>query len=126
MASYLEHMALKVSVIEWHVKFFEGVFNMPVRMTLGEAPNRKIWLHAGIQLNEETDFENVEGRADHLGIMTDNVEEVLEKAYALGVEELPQGHNWIKLPSGIHIEVIGAKNDVLHEILEKKPWLENE
>ena len=99
---------------------------MPVRMTLGEAPNRKIWLHAGIQLNEETDFENVEGRADHLGIMTDNVEEVLEKAYALGVEELSQGHNWIKLPSGIHIEVIGAKNDVLHEILEKKPWLENE
>lgn len=126
MASYLEHMALKVSDIEWHVKFFEEVFDMPVRMTLGEAPNRKIWLHAGIQLNEETDFENVEGRADHLGIMTDNVEEVLEKAYALGVEELPQGHNWIKLPSGIHIEVIGAKNDVLHEILEKKPLLENE
>ena len=120
MASYLEHMALKVSDIEWHVKFFEEVFDMPVRMTLGEAPNRKIWLHAGIQLNEETDFENVEGRADHLGIMTDNVEEVLEKAYALGVEELPQGHNWIKLPSGIHIEVIGAKNDVLHEILERK------
>lgn len=126
MASYLEHMALKVSDIEWHVKFFEEVFDMPVRMTLGKAPNRKIWLHAGIQLNEETDFENIEGRADHLGIMTDNVEEVLEKAYALGVEELPQGHNWIKLPSGIHIEVIGAKNDVLHEILEKKPWLEDE
>ena len=58
MASYLEHMALKVSDIEWHVKFFEEVFDMPVRMTLGEAPNRKIWLHAGIQLNEETDFEN--------------------------------------------------------------------
>lgn len=126
MASYLEHMALKVSDIEWHVKFFEEVFDMPVRMTLGEAPNRKIWLHAGIQLNEETDFENVEGRADHLGIMTDNVDAVLEKAYALGVEELPQGHNWIKLPSGIHIEVIGAKNDVLHEILEKKSWLEDE
>ena len=126
MASYLEHMALKVSDIEWHVKFFEEVFDMPVRMTLGEAPNRKIWLHAGIQLNEETDFENIEGRADHLGIMTDNVDAVLEKAYALGVEELPQGHNWIKLPSGIHIEVIGAKNDVLHEILEKKSWLEDE
>ena len=52
MASYLEHMALKVSDIEWHVKFFEEVFDMPVRMTLGEAPNRKIWLHAGIKLNE--------------------------------------------------------------------------
>lgn len=36
MASYLEHMALKVSDIEWHVKFFEEVFDMPVRMTLGK------------------------------------------------------------------------------------------
>ena len=76
MASYLEHMALKVSDIEWHVKFFEEVFDMPVRMTLGEAPNRKIWLHAGIHVNEETEVENIEGRADHLGIMTDNVEAV--------------------------------------------------
>lgn len=91
MASYLEHMALKVSDIEWHVKFFEEVFDMPVRMTLGEAPNRKIWLHAGIQLNEETDFENVEGRADHLGIMTDNVEEVLEKHMLLEWKNFHRG-----------------------------------
>ncbi|MFR9099249.1 MAG: VOC family protein [Anaerostipes hadrus] len=119
MASYLEHMALKVSDIEWHVMFFEEVFDMPVRRTLGEAPNRKIWLHAGIQLNEETDFENVEGRADHLGIMTDNVEEVLEKAYALGVEELPQGITGSNFQAVSTSEVIGAKNDVLHEILEK-------
>ena len=126
MASYLEHMALKVSDIDWHVRFFEEVFDMPVRMSLGEAPHRKIWLHAGIQLNEEVEFEEIEGRADHLGIMTENVEDVLEKAYARGVEELPQGHNWFRLPSGIQIEVIGAKNEVLHEILEKKPWLEDE
>lgn len=126
MASYLEHMAFKVSDIDWHVKFFEEVFDMPIRMTLGEEPHRKIWLHAGIQFNEEVDFEEIEGRADHLGIMTENVEEVLEKAYARGVEELPQGHNWFRLPSGIQIEVIGAKNEVLHEILEKKPWLEDE
>ena len=45
-----------MSDIEWHVKFFEEVFDMPVRMTLSEAPNQKIWLHAGIQLNEETDL----------------------------------------------------------------------
>ena len=38
---YLEHMALKVSDIEWHVKFFEEVFDMPVRMTLGEVSIEK-------------------------------------------------------------------------------------
>ena len=72
---------------------------MPVRMELGEAPNRKVWLHAGIQLNEAVDYEGPEGRADHMGIMTEDVDAVLEKAYRLGVKELPQGHNWFELPS---------------------------
>ena len=55
MASYLEHMALRVKDLDWHIRFFEDVFDMPVRMELGEAPNRKVWLHAGIQLNEAVD-----------------------------------------------------------------------
>ena len=43
MASYLEHMALRVKDLDWHIRFFEDVFDMPVRMELGEAPNRKVW-----------------------------------------------------------------------------------
>ena len=57
MASYLEHMALRVKDLDWHIRFFEDVFDMPVRMELGEAPNRKVWLHAGIQLNEAVDYD---------------------------------------------------------------------
>ena len=49
MASYLEHMALRVKDLDWHIRFFEDVFDMPVRMELGEAPNRKVWLHAEIK-----------------------------------------------------------------------------
>ncbi|MBS7009385.1 VOC family protein [Anaerostipes sp.] len=124
MASYLEHMALRVTDLDWHIDFFKEVFDMPVRMQLGEVPNRKVWLHAGIQLNEVPDFEGAEGRADHMGIMTEDIERVLEKAYARGVKELPQGHNWFALPSGICIEVIAGKNDVLREIIEKEPWIE--
>ena len=52
------------------------------------------------------------------------VDAVLEKAYRLGVKELPQGHNWFELPSGLCIEVIAGKTDVLKEIIEKKPWIE--
>lgn len=32
MASYLEHMALRVKDLDWHIRFFEDVFDMPVRM----------------------------------------------------------------------------------------------
>lgn len=123
MAAYLEHMALKVTDLEWHVNFFKEVFGMPVRNMMGEIPYRKVWLHAGIQFNEAPDFEGLEGRADHMGIMTADVEGALEKAYKLGAKELPQGRNWFELPSGICIEVIEGKKEVLNEILEKEPWI---
>ena len=83
MASYLEHMAIRVRDLDWHISFFEKVFGMTVKKQLGKAPNRKVWLQNGLQLNETTDFEGPEGRADHLGIMTDDVNEALRKAYEL-------------------------------------------
>ena len=106
MASYLEHMAIRVRDLDWHISFFEKVFGMTVKKQLGKAPNRKVWLQNGLQLNETTDFEGPEGRADHLGIMTDDVNEALRKAYELGAKDMPQGHNWIELPDGLCIEVI--------------------
>mgnify|MGYP005758636193 FL=1 len=106
MASYLEHMAIRVRDLEWHIRFFEEVFGMPVKKRMGEAPNRKVWLEGGIQLNETTEFDGPEGRADHLGIMTDDVEGALDRAYARGVREMKQGKNWIELPDGLCIEVI--------------------
>lgn len=122
MASYLEHMALKVRDLDWHIHFFEDVFDMPVRMSMGEKPNRKVWLHAGLQLNEDIHFEGGEGRADHLGIMTEEYDQVIEKAYAAGAKEHPMGHNWFILPDGLCIEVVKAKTDVLKEIISMEPW----
>lgn len=109
MGAYLEHMALRVKDLDWHIDFFKNIFDMQVTMEMGEAPYRKVWLDGGLQLNETPDFEGPEGRADHLGIMTQDMDKVLEKAYALGVKELPQGHNWICLESGLCIEVIEEK-----------------
>lgn len=123
MAAYLEHIALKVRDFDWHVSFFQEVFDMPVRLSMGEAPNRKIWLHAGIQLNEDVSFDNNEGRADHLGIMVEDVAVIMEKAYARGAKSAPQGDNWFILPSGITVEVIACRTDVMKEIVNQEPWL---
>ena len=78
MATYVEHTACKVKDLDWCVKFFTEVFDMPIRLSLGEKPNRKIWLHAGIQLNEDITFDEKEGRLDH--IMTMYMRSVLHAA----------------------------------------------
>lgn len=85
---------------------------MSVTMELKEAGQRKVWLAQCIQLNETPSFFGEEGRADHLGIACDDVAAVLEKAKAFDVQTLPQGDNWIQLPSGICIEVIEHKEKV--------------
>lgn len=124
MASYLEHMALRVKDLDWHLKFFKEVLGMDVRMTNGkEAPNRQVWLYGGLQLIEDLSFNGPEGRCAHLGIMTENQEEVLEKAYARNVKELPQGHNWFQLSDGLCIEVIQVKENGVQQYLDIDPWL---
>lgn len=60
-----------------------------------------------------------------MGLMVDNVERTLDKAYQIGVKELPQGHNWFELPSGICIEVIKGRKEVLKHILQQEPWIED-
>ena len=124
MAAYLEHMALYVKDLDWHIEFFKEVLDMDIRMTNGQSsPNRQVWLYGGLQLIEDLNFNNFEGRSAHLGIMAENQKEVLEKAYAIGVKELPQGHNWFKLPSGLCIEVNKVKENAVQEYLNIDPWL---
>ena len=54
--------------------------------------------------------------------MVDNLDAVLEKAYRYnGVEELPNGHNWFKLPEGIQFEVIQALPGVVSDYCKVKP-----
>lgn len=105
MATYVEHTACKVKDLDWCVKFFTEVFDMPIRLSLGEKPNRKIWLHAGIQLNEDITFDEKEGRLDHIALMTTDYENVFEKCLAWGCTVLPAGDNWLKMPNGIVIEL---------------------
>jgi hypothetical protein len=124
MAAYLEHAAFKVKDFDWCVNFLQDAFDMAIRLSLGEKPNRKIWLHAGIQLNEDVDFDNESGRSDHFALMTDDFDAALQKCLAHGCVQMEMGENWLKMPNGMVIELLRADNDALQTILDQKPWVD--
>ncbi len=120
--SYVEHTAVFVSDLDYHIKFFAEVFNMTVTKT-GEKEGKvwQVWLSGGVQLVEDKTFKGAEGRLAHLGIMVENMEETLEKAYARGACEMVQGRNWFIIPSGLSVEVMEANNNAVERILAIDP-----
>jgi predicted enzyme related to lactoylglutathione lyase len=121
--SYVEHVAVRVKDIHWHVRFFREVLGMTVREIEGstDAP-RQLWTIGGMQLMSDPSFAGPEGRLAHLGVMTEDLEAVLRRAYAWdGVKALPQGRNWLELPDGLCVEVIQAKGDAVVRALAIDP-----
>ena len=55
--SYVEHVAIRVKDIQWHIRFFREVLGMTLREVLGppEAP-RKVWTIGGVQLVPDPAF----------------------------------------------------------------------
>ncbi len=94
--SYVEHAAVRVKDIQWHIRFFREVLGMTLREVEGPADKpTQVWTIGGLQLMHDPSFDGPEGRIAHLGIMTEDLEAALAEAYARGVQELPQGRNWI-------------------------------
>lgn len=108
--SYVEHVAIRVRDIAWHIRFFREALGMPIREVDGPRDNPKqVWTVGGVQLMADPDFAGPEGRLAHLGIMTENLEAALAEARAWeGVAALPQGPNWLALPDGLCVELIQA------------------
>ena len=119
--SYLEHVAVRVKDIDWHIRFFKEVLGMSVREETpeGQMPYQ-VWTIGGLQLMSDPDFNGPEGRLMHLGIMTEDLEEALAEAAKWGVKELPQGRNWIALPDGLQLELIQAYGTGVAETLAAK------
>ncbi len=109
--SYLEHTAVRVKDIQWHIRFFREALGMPIRNVQGsEDDPAQVWTVGGVQLVSDKNFEGPEGRMVHLGIMTEDLEAALKEVYSFeGVTELPQGHNWFALPDGLQVELMQAK-----------------
>jgi catechol 2,3-dioxygenase-like lactoylglutathione lyase family enzyme len=108
--SYLEHTAVRVKDIHWHVRFFKEALGMPIRNVQGpEDDPIQLWVIGGVQLVSDKQFAGPEGRMVHLGIMTEDLEAALDEVYKFeGVTQLPNGRNWFALPDGLAIELMQA------------------
>jgi len=120
--SYVEHAAIRVKDIHWHIRFFREVLGMTLREVQGpdEAP-AQVWTIGGFQLISDPDFEGPEGRLGHIGVMTEDLEAALKEAAAWGVTQLPQGPNWLRLPDGLCLEVIQASGPAVSQALAINP-----
>ena len=110
MKAYLEHVAVWVKDIHWHIKFFHDVLGMTMREVDGDAANpRQYWTLGGMQFIASPEFAGPEGRLAHLGVMCEDQEAAIAAAHKFGVTEMPQGRNWLRLPDGLAIELMQAK-----------------
>lgn len=119
--SYVEHVAVRVEDIAWHINFFREVLGLTIReeTPAGQTPYQ-VWTIGGLQLMSDPGFSGSEGRLAHLGIMTEDLEAALAEAAKWGVKELPQGRNWIALPDGLQLELIQAYGNGVAEALAAK------
>ncbi len=107
--AYLEHTAITVRDIGWHIRFFAEVFGMGCREVDGDpAAPRQYWTVGGIQLIHDPDHGSPEGRLAHLGLMCEDLDAALAAAHRFGVIELPKGRNWLQLPDGLRLELMQA------------------
>lgn len=120
--SYVEHAAIRVKDLAWHVRFFREALGMDVREVAGDprAP-KQVWTVGGVQLIGDADFAGPEGRLGHLGIMTEDLEAAIAEVERWNVKELPQGRGWYALPDGLCIELIQAKGDAVARVLSIDP-----
>jgi glyoxylase I family protein len=120
--SYVEHVAVRVKDIQWHIRFFREALGMPVREVDGPADAPKqAWTVGGVQLIADPDFEGSEGRLAHLGVMTEDLEAALRDVYNWGVTQMPQGRNWVALPDGLCLELIQASSNSVSQALAVNP-----
>jgi len=120
--AYLEHVAIFVRDIHFHIRFFEEVLGMTMREVDGtpEAP-RQYWTLGGMQFIAMPDFAGPEGRLAHLGVMCEDLEAALAEARKYDVTEMSQGRNWLRLPDGLAVELIQATGDSVAKALAVDP-----
>jgi catechol 2,3-dioxygenase-like lactoylglutathione lyase family enzyme len=120
--AYVEHVAIWVRDIHWHIRFFHDVLGMTLREVQGtEAEPVQYWTFGGMQFIAEPDFAGPEGRLAHLGVMCEDQEAAIAAAHAFGVTEMPQGRNWLRLPDGLAVELIQASPGSVAQALAVNP-----
>ena len=120
--AYLEHVAIWVRDIHWHIRFFRDVCGMEMREVEGtlEAPVQ-YWTLGGMQFIAKPDFAEPEGRLAHLGVMCEDLEATLTAARPFEATAMEQGRNWLRLPDGLAVEFIQAAPGSVAQALAVKP-----
>lgn len=107
--AYVEHVAIWVKDIQWHIRFFQEVLGMPMREVQGDpAAPTQYWTLGGMQFMAKPDHDGPEGRLGHLGLMCEDLDAAIAGALRFGATEMPQGRHWLRLPDGLAIELIQA------------------
>ena len=120
--AYLEHVAIWVRDIHWHIEFFREVCGMVLREVQGTVEDpQQYWTLGGMQFIAKPDHGGPEGRLAHLGVMCEDLEHALSRAKAFGVTEMPQGRNWLRLPDGLAVEFIQASEGAVAKVLAIDP-----
>ncbi len=124
--AYVEHVAIRVKDIHWHIKFFYEVLGMDVREIDGPTDDpRQYWTLGGLQFIATPDFDappcNDGGWLGHLGVMVDDLDSAIAEAQKWGVKPLPQGRNWLQLPDGLAVELIQAAPGSVAQALSVNP-----
>lgn len=111
--AHVDHVAVRIADIAWHIRFFQEVFGMVVKQVDGpaEAP-LQVWFDAGIQLIATAGHEalpsNDAGWLAHIALCVADREAVLAHAADWGATVLPQAANWIQTPDGLALELFQA------------------
>ena len=124
--SYVEHVAVRVKDIHWHINFFYEALGMDVREIDGDPANpRQCWTLGGMQLMSTPGFvaqpSNDAGWLAHLGVMVEDLDLAINECQKFGVTQLPQGRNWLQLPDGLAVELIQAAPNSVAHILNINP-----
>lgn len=107
--AYLEHAALNVSDVSWHLRFFLEVLGMTVTMVHGdEASPDQAWTLGGVQLVSRPGHAAPAGTLNHLGMAVIDPGAAIRAARAFGVDSDPRGEHWLVLPDGIVLELLPA------------------
>jgi len=120
--AYVEHVAIWVKDIQWHIRFFHEVLGMTLRDVHGSLDNpSQYWTLGGMQFMAKPDFVEPEGRLGHIGIMCEDLEAALAAAQPYEVTAMPQGRNWLRLPDGLVVELIQASPGSVAQALSINP-----
>lgn len=122
---YVEHVALHVNDMQWHLRYFSEVLGMePFRVQEKDGAVQQVWLHGGIQLTAKRDFvqSGPEGQGiAHFGMMVEDVRAAVDESLARGLRSVEGKVDWVRLPDGAMIELKQGKGTSVADALAIQP-----